>query len=424
MNNSAFGVLVVATGDERLKNDLHGGFKPKALWPILDKPMVGYLLKAILECDPEGVSVTVKREDDALSEYLESFPSVRQIKLDLPEYCEWRIIRFAGEWLQQFSHVLVIGCDLPFLGVETIRSFVRGHVSSGADCSFLGDAPYALAFNPHRLINAIDSAPESRFSNLMELTEAAGLKTQNFALGIDEAPGIHNQTDLAGAVTRMRDSIVHKWMGEGVHVMDPCAVWIGPDAKLEPGVTLMPGVQIWGNSFVGEGSAVGPYCILRNAVLGRGVNLAANVIVEDSELRDYVKAGPFAYIRESSVLKERSLAGKFVELKKTLVGSGSKVPHLSYMGDATLGENVNIGAGSVTCNYDGVDKFQTRIGDRCFVGSDTMLVAPVTLGDDSITGAGSIITADVPPGALALGRARQQNLEDWALKKKKRMEKQ
>ena len=205
--------------------------------------------------------------------------------------------------------------------------------------------------------------------------------------------------------------------------MDRRAVWIGSDAELKPGVSLMPGAQIWGSSFVGEGCVIGPYCILRNAILGRGVNLVSNVIVENSELRDYVKAGPFAYIREDSVLYEHSIAGKFVEIKKTTVGSGSKVPHLSYMGDAILGEDVNIGAGSVTCNYDGVNKNMTRIGDRCFIGSDTMMVAPVTLGDDSITGAGSTITEDVPAGALALGRARQVNLESWALYKKKQMKK-
>jgi bifunctional UDP-N-acetylglucosamine pyrophosphorylase/glucosamine-1-phosphate N-acetyltransferase len=182
----------------------------------------------------------------------------------------------------------------------------------------------------------------------------------------------------------------------------------------------MPGAQIWGSSFVGEGSVVGPYCILRDAVLGRSVNLISNVIVEDSRLGDHAKAGPFAYIRENSVLKERSFAGKFVEIKKTTIGSGSKVPHLSYIGDAFLGEDVNIGAGSVTCNYDGMRKHQTEIGDRCFVGSDTMMVAPVTLGADSVTAAGSTITADVPPGALAVGRTRQKNLEGWSLREKRK----
>ena len=393
MKERTFGVLVIAAEKEQ------------ALWPILDKPMVGYLLKTILECDPQDVSVVVGREDDTLCEYIKAFPSVTPIKHES-----------LGEWWKRFGQVLVLECDLPFLRAETLRSFVRGHADSGAACSFLGDAPYGLSFNPDRFAGVIDGV--RCISDLAGLLGEAGLLTCEFALDSDEASAIRDQTDLAKATTRMRDSIVLKWMEKGVRVLDPCAVWIGPDVTLSPGACLMPGVQIWGRSFVGEGSVVGPYCILRNAVLRRGVNLISNVIVEDSELCDYAKAGPFAYIRENSVLKERAFAGKFVEIKKTSVGSGSKVPHLSYMGDAFLGENVNIGAGSVTCNYDGVNKHATRIGDRCFVGSDTMMVAPITLGDDSTTGAGSTITADVPAGALAVGRARQKNLEGWALRKK------
>jgi bifunctional UDP-N-acetylglucosamine pyrophosphorylase/glucosamine-1-phosphate N-acetyltransferase len=230
--------------------------------------------------------------------------------------------------------------------------------------------------------------------------------------------GVNTQSELAAVTALVRGDIVQKWMERGVRIMDPFAVWLGPDVQLSPGVCLMPGVQIWGDSVVGEGCTIGPYCILRNAVLGRKVNLIANVVVEDSELRDNSKAGPFAYIRENSLLNERAFAGKFVELKKTVVGKGSKVPHLSYMGDATLGEDVNIGAGSVTCNYDGKNKFPTKIGDRCFVGSDTMMVAPVTLGEDSMTAAGSTITADVPSGAMGIARARQKNLEGWARRKK------
>jgi len=373
--------------------------------------MVGCLLKTILECEPEDVSVVVGREGGPILKYLKSFPSVTPIMHDSPEY---------HEWLNQFPHVFAFECDLPFLRAPTIRSFVRGHIDSGADCSFLGDAPYALAFNPALFTAATADVHVSRLFDLASLLNTAGLKTRTLALDAREVPLILNQTDLAEATVRMRDAIVLKWMEKGVHVMDPRAVWVGPDVKLESGVSLMPGAQIWGNSFVGEGSVVGPYCILRNATLGKGVHLVSNVIVEESELYDYVKAGPFTYIREQSVLKERSFAGKFVEIKKTTIGSDSKVPHLSYMGDAILGENVNIGAGSVTCNYDGVNKHQTKIGDRCFVGSDTMMVAPITLGDDSVIGAGSTITTDVPPGALAVGRARQKNLEGWALKKKQK----
>jgi bifunctional UDP-N-acetylglucosamine pyrophosphorylase/glucosamine-1-phosphate N-acetyltransferase len=248
---------------------------------------------------------------------------------------------------------------------------------------------------------------------------AEGLKVHASIAGEDELLGVNTQAELAEMTRRMRDALVQSWMAKGVRVLDPSAVWVGPDAKLAPDVCLMPGVQVWGESVVGKDSTVGPYCILRNAVLGQGVNLTAYVIVEDSQLRDGAKAGPFAYIREGSLLDEGAFAGKFVELKKTHVGRGSKVPHLSYMGDAVLGEDANIGAGSVTCNYDGKNKFPTKIGDRCFVGSDTMMVAPVTLGDDSATAAGSTITADVPEGALAVGRARQRNIEGWVRAKKR-----
>jgi len=254
--------------------------------------------------------------------------------------------------------------------------------------------------------------------DVVALINEEGLGVRAMTANEGEAWGINTQAELAEMTRRMRDHIVQNWMARGVQVMDPSAVWIGPDAELAPGVSLMPGVQIWGRSVIGEGSEIGPYCVLRNTVLGREVKLVANVIAEDSEFCDGAKAGPFTYIREHSVLKERSFAGRFVELKKTSVGKGSKVPHLSYMGDATLGEKVNIGAGSITCNYDGKNKFQTKIGDRCFVGSDTMMVAPVVLGDDSATAAGSTITSDVPEGALAVARARQSNVEGWVFRKR------
>jgi len=409
MEKAEFGVMIMAADT----------FGDKALWPILDKPVIGYLLKNILECNPKGVSVAVKQEDGPLRDYLENFPSVAVIGNGSAE---------THEWAERFPILFMLGGALPFLSAETIRSFVYGHIESritpnnlsGIDCSILGDAPYGMVFDPDWLTETRGDVLS--LSGLVEFFDLAGAKTWEYPLGASEAPPILNQADLAAASTRMRETIVQKWMEKGVQVMDPNAIWIGSDVELEPGVCLMPGAQIWGHSSVGAGSVVGPYCILRNAVLGKGVNLISNVIVEDSKLNDYAKAGPFAYIRESSVLKEHSFAGKFVEIKKTTIGCGSKVPHLSYMGDAFLGENVNIGAGSVTCNYDGVGKHQTKIGNRCFVGSDTMMVAPVTLGDDAMTAAGSTITNDVPSGALAVGRARQKNLEGWSLRRKQEMQ--
>ncbi len=157
---------------------------------------------------------------------------------------------------------------------------------------------------------------------------------------------------------------------------------------------------------------------MTNAVLGRDVKITAYAVIENSELKDGAKVGAFVYIRDGSCLESRAYAGKFVELKNAHVGEGSKVPHLSYMGDAELGHGVNIGAGSITCNYDGEHKNRTRIGNNCFVGSNTMFVAPVEIEDGAATAAGSVITQAVPENSLGVGRARQTNITDWSLRKK------
>lgn len=200
---------------------------------------------------------------------------------------------------------------------------------------------------------------------------------------------------------------------------DPSSVWIGPGVTIEEDVFIEPFVQIWGDTSIGSGSRIGPFSVLRNMTIGRGVDVSSHAVLSDSILGDGVKAGPFIVVRDGAEFAPQSQGGKFVEVKKSKIGRRSKAPHLSYIGDATLGEDVNIGAGTITCNYDGVNKNKTVIGDRCFVGSDTMLIAPVTLGDDASTAAGSAITQDVPDGALAVGRARQRNIAGWSERKKK-----
>jgi len=208
-------------------------------------------------------------------------------------------------------------------------------------------------------------------------------------------------------------------MASGVKCVDSESVWVGPGVRLEEDVMLEPFVQLWGDTSLGKGSRIGSFSIVRNSIIGENVHLLGHVVLNDSEIQNGARIGPFSFIREGSVLQEGSYVGKFVEVKKSNIGKRSKVPHLSYVGDATLGEDVNIGAGTITCNYDGEKKNPSFIGNGCFVGSDTMLVAPVTLGDGSYTAAGSVITRDVPPGSLAIGRARQRNLEGWSAKRKK-----
>jgi bifunctional UDP-N-acetylglucosamine pyrophosphorylase/glucosamine-1-phosphate N-acetyltransferase len=449
-----------------MKNEL-----PKVLQPILDRPMLGYLLETVLKYasreDGERpgveVAVLVGYGGDRVREYLKSFPSVEFI-WQAEQLGTGHAVRIARSWWERFERVLVLNGDLPLLSLKTLDTFVREHAEAGAACSLLtfetkapdgyGRILRAAYDKKVFIVEHRDATPEQRrvrevnggcylfdtkalvqvidklkndnaqgeyyLTDVVSLMNDAGLPVRATAVDEREMLGVNTQEELAATTVRVRDSLIREWMTKGVRVVDPSAVWIGPDATLEAEVVLMPGVQIWGKSSVGAGSVIGPWCVLKNARLGRRVELVASVIVENSQLADDSKAGPFAYIREGSELREHAFAGKFVELKKTTLGRRSKVPHLSYMGDAELGEDVNIGAGSITCNYDGKNKFSTKIGNRVFVGSDTMMVAPVTLGDDSATGAGSTITEDVPEGALGMGRAPQKNIEGWTSRRMQR----
>ena len=197
-------------------------------------------------------------------------------------------------------------------------------------------------------------------------------------------------------------------------MLDPDQVWVGPDAAVEPDVELLPQTYLWGSSSVASGSVIGPNTRLTDTSVGHDCVVEETVAIE-AVIDNNVSCGPRAYLRPGAHLCDGSKAGTHVEIKKSTIGKGSKVPHLSYVGDATIGENVNLGAGTITCNYDGVSKWPTTIGDNVFIGSDTMLVAPVNVGEGALIGAGSTITKDVPAGALGIERSQQRNIEGWAV---------
>lgn len=206
-------------------------------------------------------------------------------------------------------------------------------------------------------------------------------------------------------------------MDEGVTMMAPELVWIGPDVKIDRDVVLMPNVWLFGNTLIGEDSIVGPNTRLTDTFIGCGCIIDETVAIE-ARVDDGASTGPRAYLRPEAHLCEGAKAGTHVEIKKSTIGKGSKVPHLSYIGDTTMGQGVNIGAGSITCNYDGHNKHKTVIGDDTFIGSDTMMVAPVNIGDNVVVGAGSVITKDVPDGALAVARSREKLYDGWVDKHK------
>ncbi|MFL6139560.1 MAG: bifunctional UDP-N-acetylglucosamine diphosphorylase/glucosamine-1-phosphate N-acetyltransferase GlmU [Frankiaceae bacterium] len=227
-----------------------------------------------------------------------------------------------------------------------------------------------------------------------------------------EAAGVNDRAQLAAAGAVLRDRAVHALMVGGATVVDPATTWVDDTVVVEPDAVIQPFTLLAGRTVVRSGATVGPHSQLTDTVVASGAHVVHTVAV-GAEIGPDAEVGPFTYLRPGTVLGRGAKAGAYVEMKSARVGDGSKVPHLSYVGDATIGERSNIGAATVFVNYDGVAKHRTIVGDDVRVGSDTMLVAPVTIGDGAYTAAGSVITSDVPPGAMAVARGRQRNVEGW-----------
>jgi bifunctional UDP-N-acetylglucosamine pyrophosphorylase/glucosamine-1-phosphate N-acetyltransferase len=233
-----------------------------------------------------------------------------------------------------------------------------------------------------------------------------------------ETLGINDRTQLAECAAIMRDRINNQHMLNGVTIIDPTTTWIDADVKIEADVVIYPGTSITGESKVKSGAIIGPRTTLNSCTVAEGAKVIESNCT-DSEIGKDAKVGPFTYLRKGTTLANESKAGAFVEIKNSTVGKGSKVAHLSYVGDAQIGEETNIGAATVFVNYDGEKKHQAKIGNQVRIGSSTMLVAPITVGDGAYTAAGSVINEDVPAGAIGIGRARQVNILGWVLRKRK-----
>jgi bifunctional UDP-N-acetylglucosamine pyrophosphorylase/glucosamine-1-phosphate N-acetyltransferase len=236
-----------------------------------------------------------------------------------------------------------------------------------------------------------------------------------------EVLGINNRVQLAEAEKIMRKRTLNKLMLNGVTIIDPDNTYISPDVEIGQDTIIHPMTFIFGNTIIGEECEIGPMTRINNCKIGNFVKIIRSEC-EEAVIDNNVSVGPYSRLRTGTHLKENVKIGNFVETKKTVVNKNSKAQHLTYLGDATIGENVNIGAGTITCNYDGKNKHKTIIGDRVFVGSNTALVAPVNIDDDALIGAGSTITEDIPKGSLALGRAKQVTKENWVYKKREKGE--
>jgi bifunctional UDP-N-acetylglucosamine pyrophosphorylase/glucosamine-1-phosphate N-acetyltransferase len=254
---------------------------------------------------------------------------------------------------------------------------------------------------------------EMYLTDVLAIARADGRRVAAVATAdVWQVEGVNDRVQLAALGAELNRRVLTRWMRAGVTVVDPPSTWVDVTAELAPDVTLLPGTQLHGRTTVAGGATVGPDTTLLDCEVGPGADVV-RTHGTGAAIGAGASVGPFSFLRPGTVLGERGKIGAYVETKNSVIGTGSKVPHLSYVGDAEIGEHSNIGAATVFVNYDGVDKHRSVVGDHVRVGSDTMIVAPVSIGDGAYTAAGSVIVEDVPPGAMAVARGRQRNVEGW-----------
>jgi bifunctional UDP-N-acetylglucosamine pyrophosphorylase/glucosamine-1-phosphate N-acetyltransferase len=459
----AISALVLAAGEgTRMKSA-----KPKVMHRVCGKTMIAWVLDALEELRGAGaigpIRVVVGSGADSVIE--EVGDRAQCIHQQERKGTGHAVMTAAPEIKEE--DLLVIAGDSPFLEASTLSRLCRLHKSEEADVTLLaaylaepegyGRIVRGEEGNILRIVEEIEATPEELMINevnastyvfrwealepalrslkadnakgeyfltdVIELLIAGGSRVAAFVGEGMEVLGVNSRQDLAKAECVMRGRINTRWMEEGVSMEDPSTVYIGAGVRIGRDTTLRPMVILEGSTSIGEDCMIGPGVRIRDSAIGDRVTIE-QATIRECELEDDVHVGPYASLRPGSRLLAGSKVGTFVETKKTTVGEGSKVPHLSYMGDAQIGDGVNVGAGSITCNYDGVEKHPTIIEEGAFIGSDTMFIAPVRIGKGAVTGAGSAISKDVPDGALGVERSDQKIIPGWKGKTKRRKDKE
>jgi bifunctional UDP-N-acetylglucosamine pyrophosphorylase/glucosamine-1-phosphate N-acetyltransferase len=436
--------------------------RAKVLHEALGVPLLEHVLRAVQSLPVTPVTVVVGHQGEAVEAAFagRGLDFVRQE----PPRGTGHALQCARERLAAHPDrtVLVVNGDLPLLRAETLASLLKVHRESRAAATLLTvvlDDPGAYGRvlrgtdgQVRAIVEARDATAEERqvqeinagiyafdVPSLLEvlgalqpqnaqgeyyLTDAIGLlrsagRSVHAVTAADarEALGVNTMAELAEVAGLLRTRRTMELMAAGVAIEDPGSTFVGLDVTVEPDAVLRPFTFLEGRTRVAQGARVGPFVRLLDAEVGPGAEILDHCFLRECVVEAGAIVGPFAHLRPETRVGEKAKVGNFVELKKTHLGAGAKAPHLSYLGDATIGPAVNVGAGTITCNYDGAHKHPTRIEAGAFVGSNATLVAPLTIGEGAYIGAGSVITEDVPAHALALGRARQTIKEGWAREK-------
>ena len=445
----SIGALVLAAGKgTRMYSD-----DPKVLRTLLGEPMLAYVLDSLRPLFGDRTRVVVGFGADKVRA---AFPEMNGRFVEQREQlgtghalqCAWKAVKQAG-----YEYLLVLNGDVPLISAEDMEACIVAVAEAKADLAFLtitlpspgaygrvvrkakgqaviveakdydekahGPATGEINAGIYCLrVSAVDKilfnltsenkGGEFYITDLAGLVAEAGGTVAAVNRGNDEnLLGINTPAELVRAEENLRTRIVESWLARGVVIRQKESMRIGPKVDLAPGCELCGPGDILGASTIESGTVIAPHVWIRDSTIGEKAEVRAFSHLEGAILKSGAQAGPFARLRPGSVLEEDSRVGNFVELKKSVLGPGAKAGHLTYLGDAVVGAQTNIGAGTITCNYDGKNKFKTAIGKNAFIGSNTALVAPVSVGENALVAAGSVITDDVPDNALAIARGRQ-----------------
>jgi len=446
-------VVILAAGEgKRMKSRT-----PKVLHALCGRTLLGHALAAADELDPARLVVVVGHgREEVSAEAAAVIPGALIVGQD-QQLGTGHAVRMVTEAIGSMPGTVVVTyADMPLLRGETLRELVDRHHQAGNAVTVLtarGDAAgYGRIVRDDagaflRIVEERDATPDERAideynsgcyafdGSLLEdaikrvttdneqqqeyLTDVVAILRGDghrvgtmLAADAGEISGVNDRVQLAQARRELNDRILDGWMRAGVTIIDPASTWIDVTVTIGQDAEIGPQTQLQGATVIGEGAKVGPGCLLEDTIVGEdaAVSLA---VCKRAEIGPRATVGPYAYLRPGTSLAEDAHVGAHVELKKASVGPGAKVPHLTYVGDATIGAGANIGAGTIFANYDGVAKNHTTVGEHAFIGSNSVLVAPVAIGDGAYTAAGSAITDEVPAGDLGVARGRQHNSDGW-----------
>ncbi|NDL66738.1 bifunctional UDP-N-acetylglucosamine diphosphorylase/glucosamine-1-phosphate N-acetyltransferase GlmU [Anaerotalea alkaliphila] len=451
-------VILAAGAGTRMKSEV-----PKVLHKVLDRTMLDYVLEAAEEAGAQEVCIVVGHKGDMVVSHVEKTGRTNVVfAVQEQQLGTGHAVMQAGDFIGEEGQVLILFGDTPLIGGDTLASLVRTHqeegnqatvlsthvddptgygrIIRGGDGTFVKSVEHKDANETERTSKEINSGmycfeAKALGSALQKITPhnvqgeyylpdtLAILKEAGGKVGAapvecsDEVLGVNSRVQLAEATGILQKRINTCWMEAGVTILSPETTFIGKDVVFENDVTVYPGVWMEGKCFVGSGSVIGSHSRIEGTRIGRNNEIVQSVIL-DSSMGEGNHVGPFAYIRPNSTLGDRIKIGDFVEIKNAVIGDGTKVSHLTYIGDADVGKDINFGCGTVVVNYDGYHKHRSVIEDGAFIGCNTNLISPVHIEKNAYTAAGSTITMDVPENALGIARAKQTNKEGWVQKYK------